>query len=95
MTVKAKRGRRRYIAFRLADGCTHEQGLHAIARLQLSNIGGFKVIQYEGAAGIVRAAEPERDKLVSCMAATAVLVPMRTSGTLRALREACFKEGGA
>lgn len=93
MTVKAKRGRRRYVAFRVADGCTHEQGLQAIGRLQLTNISGFKVIQYEGGKGILRCAGPEKEKLLACMRALPALVPLRTSGTLKTLREEVLAEG--
>jgi RNase P/RNase MRP subunit POP5 len=92
VTVKAKRGRRRYVAFRVADNCTHEQGLQAISRLQLTNIKGFKVIQYDRGRGIVRCAEPEKERLLACMKALEVLLPLRTSGTLRTLRETYFQE---
>jgi RNase P/RNase MRP subunit POP5 len=93
VTVKAKRGRRRYVAFRVADGLTHEEGVQALHRLHQAGIGGLKVIQYEAGKGIIRCGEPEKDRTIAAMRALAIIVPLRTSGTLRTLREEFFPEG--
>ena len=82
MTVKAQRGRRRYIAFDVSPGTTAESLARGLPR------GRFKVIQCAGGMAIVRCPDGETE---ACIAAVRTADPgsvsRRTSGTLRTLRD--------
>ncbi|KUE74023.1 hypothetical protein AUQ37_06970 [Candidatus Methanomethylophilus sp. 1R26] len=80
MTVKSKRGRRRYIAFRVSPGL-------AMPELSQRMPRQFRVIQCAGGMAIVRCSPETAD---GCAAAVRRADPsseaVRTSGTLRTLR---------
>ncbi len=80
MTVKSKRGRRRYIAFKVSPGLTAPELSQKVPRQ-------FRVIQCAGGMAIVRCSPETAD---GCKAAVRRAdpssEPVRTSGTLRTLR---------
>ncbi len=83
MTVKSKRGRRRYVVFSVPAGLTREDLIHRIP-------GGrrFNVIQSAEGMAIVRCAPEEIgecEAAVKAVAAEAEIVTV--SGTLRTLRD--------
>lgn len=80
MTVKANRGRRRYIAFDVSPGTTAE-GLAASLPKR------YKVIQCAGGMAIVRCVEDVEGCIASVRRADPGSVSRRTSGTLRTLRD--------
>lgn len=82
MTVKSKRGRRRYTAFEVPEG-TDRQGMEAA----VSGIRSAKVITCGGGRAVVRTLPSDRDALAD--AVSAAFPGSRStdcSGTLRALR---------
>jgi RNase P/RNase MRP subunit POP5 len=99
MTVKEKRGRRRYLYFEVVDGeiASNEEMLQAIV-LPANRMGlrSFKSIQFDGRKGIVRCALVEAERLRDIINRTSSPVrPFRTictSGTVRTLKERYFPE---
>jgi RNase P/RNase MRP subunit POP5 len=84
MTVKEKRGRRRYIAFTVRSDLTKE-GLISLLRSVRSPL---YIIQCSGGWAIVRCAPEDVDGTIAIMReAEPSSVSLRTSGTLRTLRE--------
>ena len=82
MTVKAKRGRRRYIAFDVPPDSTVES---LVSRLPKHR---FRVIQCAGGMAILRCDGDDVEDCISCMTASVPgSVSRRTSGTLRSLRD--------
>ena len=83
MTVKSKRGRRRYLVFTVSDIASRESMIHRIP-------GGkrFNVIQCAEGMAIVRCAP---DEIGECTEAVRVAEPsaelVTVSGTLRTLRD--------
>lgn len=81
MTVKSKRGRRRYVAFRVSPQLTASSLAAGLPRQ-------FRVIQCAEGMAVVRC---EPDTREGCIAAVLRADPgaeaVRTSGTLRTLRE--------
>jgi len=82
MTVKAKRGRRRYIAFDVSPGLTASE---LTGRLSKNR---FKVIQCAGGMAIVRCPDGETERCIEAVvSADPNAVSRRVSGTLRTLRD--------
>lgn len=82
MTVKAKRGRRRYIAFDVPEGLGAEELSRRLPR------GRFKVIQCAGGMAAVRCGPADAAQCIEAVTvAVPGAVPRRTSGTLRTLRD--------
>lgn len=80
MTVKQKRGRRRYIAFDVPVGLTAPAMAQGLPR-------GFRVIQCSGGMAVIRCAPGETEEcIVAVTERFSGSAPRRTSGTLRALR---------
>lgn len=83
MTVKSKRGRRRYIVFTVDPELTRETLIRLIP-------GGkrFNVIQCAGGMAVVRCAPDEVDECESAVkTAEPSAEPLVMSGTLRTLRD--------
>lgn len=99
MTVKEKRGRRRYLYFEVGDGdiASNEEMLQTIS-LPASRMGlrSLKVIQFDGKKGIIRCALIEVDRLKDIINQSAPPVrefrTISTSGTVRTIREKYFPE---
>ena len=91
MVVKSKRGRRRYIAVRYRqEGTLTDEGLLAALNISLTASGiKFKVIQFDGRRGIVRVSGADQARAVEAMnnKSNDALETLKTSGTLRTLRE--------
>jgi RNase P/RNase MRP subunit POP5 len=96
MVVKAKRGRRRYIAFSLASASPRSpEDLLAALRAACASPSDRvpKLIQFDGRIGIVRCLEPERGATLDLLSRAGGRDPawtiqtISTSGTLKALRE--------
>jgi RNase P/RNase MRP subunit POP5 len=92
MVVKSKRGRRRYIAFETAEATDAETvSREIISSAVRLGVRSPKLIQFEGRRGIVRALEPEKESAVELINAAALpMRTLRTSGTLKTLRERYF-----
>jgi RNase P/RNase MRP subunit POP5 len=94
MVVKAKRGRRRYIAFRVSEGKVSSESLLSFLS-STASAGGLKppkVIQFDGCMGILRTSDEEKDRMVEALnrgSTTLQLTTLMTSGTLKTLREKC------
>ena len=92
MVVKEKRGRRRYIAFETSESMDAE----TVSREIISSavrLGARppKLIQFEGRRGIVRCLEPEMKATLELLNdAELTMKTLRTSGTLKTLRERYF-----
>ena len=80
MTVKAIRGRRRYVAFDVSPGMTFETLASRVPRR-------YRVIQCAGGMAIVRCGDDVEDCVESVRHADPGAVSRRTSGTLRTLRD--------
>jgi len=80
MTVKARRGRRRYVAFDVSEGTTPETLSRALPKR-------FKVIQCAGGMAIVRCSDDVGECIEAVLAADPGAASRRTSGTLRTLRD--------
>jgi RNase P/RNase MRP subunit POP5 len=94
MVVKSKRGRRRYIAVRVREGSLTDEDLLAVLQGSLGTAHiAYKVIQFNGRMGIVRVGEKDRHRAVDALNAApdGKLETLRTSGTLRTLRERYFE----
>jgi len=96
MVVKAKRGRRRYIAFSVASASppSPEELLAAFRAACTSPSDRVpKLIQFDGRTGIVRCLETERKATMELLLRVGgrdralTLRTVSTSGTLKALRE--------
>ena len=82
MTVKAKRGRRRYIAFDVSPGMTPEKLARGLPKNR------FKVIQCAEGMAIVRCPDGETNGCIEAvLAADPGAQSRRVSGTLRTLRD--------
>lgn len=96
MTVKEKRGRRRYVYFESTDGTVrpHEDMLQSVINPSAAaGVRSIKLIQFDGRRGILRCALTELDMLLG--AVNADDRPFRTlctSGTVRTLRERYFPD---
>ncbi len=99
--VKADRGRRRYVAVETLDGLPASQEDYVQSIMLEAGRRGLrttKLIQSTGPRGIVRCNEPELERLIDLVNGTAArpavrsFHTLRTSGTLRTLRERYFPE---
>lgn len=95
MTSKSARGRRRYIAFRIVGDCeisadeiegfVEEFGKKMLLR-------SAKIIEISGNFGIIRCAHRDKEKMIEILRSVRLgngniwIETLRTSGTLRALR---------
>jgi RNase P/RNase MRP subunit POP5 len=96
MTVKEKRGRRRYVYFESADGkaLPHEDMLQSVINTSAAaGARSIKLIQFDGRRGIVRCALTELDALLGAVNADGrPFHTLCTSGTVRTLREKYFPD---
>lgn len=97
MVVKEKRGRRRYIAFRVASKISDVELLAALnATLTPRGIKVPKVMQFDGRMGIIRCSPLDKDKVISALNERSEtrlgIETLSTSGTLLTLREKYFPE---
>ena len=97
MVVKEKRGRRRYIAFRVNSRISDGELLAALnATLTPLGIKVPKVIQFNGTMGILRCSPLDKEKVISALTERSDLrcriETLSTSGTLLTLREKYFPE---
>lgn len=97
MVVKEKRGRRRYIAFRVDNKISDGELLAALnAALTPKGIKVPKVIQFDGRMGIIRCPPLDKEKVLSALNEGSdprcKIVTLSTSGTLLTLREKYFPE---
>jgi RNase P/RNase MRP subunit POP5 len=92
MVVKAKRGRRRYIAFETSEVNDAETVSREIITSAVRlGVRPPKLIQFEGRRGIVRSLEPEKEATLELINSAALpMRTLRTSGTLKTLRERYF-----
>jgi RNase P/RNase MRP subunit POP5 len=95
MVVKEKRGRRRYVAFETTDPSDADTvSREIIASAVRSGVRPPKLIQFEANRGIVRSSEPEKEATIRILnAADLPMRTLRTSGTLKTLRERYFSAG--
>ncbi len=102
MVVKAKRGRRRYIAFISESKIGSEDLLSALnSAFGKRGMRTPKIIQFDGMKGIVRTSDVDKEKSIQVLNSIGAqdgqpftLRTLRTSGTLQTLRERYFKESG-
>ena len=101
MTVKEKRGRRRYIYFETAGQvpATHEEMFQAILLVaSKQGLTTVKLIQFDGSRGIVRSNLDESERLREIINAPrsgpTSFSSLRTSGTLRTLRDKYYPDLG-
>ncbi len=80
MTVKARRGRRRYVAFDVSPGTTAETLSKALPKR-------FKVMQCAGGMAIVRCSDDVEECISAVLGADPGAASRRTSGTIRTLRD--------
>ncbi len=97
MVVKEKRGRRRYIAFRVENRISDEELLGTLnAILSPLGIKVPKVIQFDGTMGILRCSPINKEKIVSALSVLSgtrqKIETLSTSGTLFTLREKYFSQ---
>lgn len=97
MVVKEKRGRRRYIAFRVDDRISDEELLGTLnAILSPLGIKVPKVIQFDGKMGILRCSPIDKERVVSALSERSGsrqnIETLSTSGTLLTLREKYFPQ---
>ncbi len=100
MVVKERRGRRRYIAFKLVspDKVSAESLLAAlISSFSSRGIKAPKLIQFDGRGGIVRVPLDNKNRGVEALNHIRIengfpfsIETLRTSGTIRTLRERYF-----
>ncbi len=87
MTVKSVRGRRRYISFEVPEGTVRDGIVSALENAD-PPIPGAKAITCGKGKAVVRCSPSEREATVSAItAAFEGSKSLRTSGTLRALRD--------
>ncbi|NLX47877.1 MAG: hypothetical protein GXY70_06905 [Euryarchaeota archaeon] len=95
MVVKEKRGRRRYIAFRVESSMSDEELLAAL-NVIMSRRGMKmpKLIQFDGNMGILRCSPADKDRVVMALSEGSgtqrTIETLSTSGTLLTLREKYF-----
>ncbi len=83
MVVKSERGRRRYVFFEVPAGTGRDDVL-----LALEGIGSVKVITCTGGKAVVRCSPSDRPAVEERMSSGFEgCRPVRTSGTLRGLRD--------
>lgn len=97
MVVKARRGRRRYIAFRVvSDSPVSTEVITTMLNDTSDELGirAPRLIDFDGTLAIVRCSNLEKEGILRMLAdldSTASkcmrIEPLRTSGTLRTLRE--------
>jgi RNase P/RNase MRP subunit POP5 len=92
MVVKEKRGRRRYVAFETSEESDTETVSHEIISSAVRlGVRPPKLIQFGGRRGIVRTLEPELEVTLELVNTAALpMRTLRTSGTLKTLRERYF-----
>lgn len=95
MVVKEKRGRRRYIVFRVAGRMTDQELLAALnAILDSRGIKSPKVVQFDGVKGIFRCSPADKDRIVKAFSDASEgsqrIETLSASGTLLTLREKYF-----
>ncbi|MFA5314099.1 MAG: hypothetical protein WC375_12435 [Methanomassiliicoccales archaeon] len=96
MTVKSKRGRRRYIYFESASGepASREDLIRSVVSpAEAGKAPSLKVIQFDGVKGIVRCYLKDMEPLMGLMndaGGGTLFRTVRTSGTLKTLRERYF-----
>jgi RNase P/RNase MRP subunit POP5 len=92
MVVKEKRGRRRYVAFETSEVIDAETvSREIISSAVRLGVRPPKLIQFEGRRGIVRSSEPEKEATLDLLnGAELPMKTLRTSGTLKTLRERYF-----
>ena len=84
MTVKAQRGRRRYIAFMTAPTLTRSGLIAGLAPWGRT----YNVIQCAGGMAVVRCSPAQRESCIAAVReADASCRPVAASGTLRTLRD--------
>jgi RNase P/RNase MRP subunit POP5 len=90
MVVKEKRGRRRYIRVRVrGEVRITEDALYASLNSSLYRAGiRYKVIQFDGLEGILRVGCKDQNRAIEALNDdSSAVVTIKTSGTLRTLRE--------
>jgi len=97
MVVKEKRGRRRYIAFRVESKISDGELLATLnATLTPLGIKVPKVIQFNGSMGIIRCSPLDKDRVIAALTERSEpryrIETLSTSGTLLTLREKYFPE---
>ncbi len=97
MVVKEKRGRRRYIAFTSDEKVSNEDLVSALnSAFGERGMKTPKIIQFDGRKGIVRTSDVDKAKSIEILNSISgrpfSLSTLRTSGTLRTLRERYFTE---
>ena len=92
MVVKERRGRRRYVVFETSESVDAETVSREIISSSVRlGVRPPKLIQFEGRRGIVRSSEPEKEATLELInAADLPMRTLRTSGTLKTLRERYF-----
>ena len=92
MVVKEKRGRRRCVAFETSEVTDAETVSREIISSAVKlGVRPPKLIQFEGRRGIVRCLEPEKETTLELINASVLpMKTLRTSGTLKTLRERYF-----
>ncbi len=83
MVVKSERGRRRYVFFRVPEG-TRRDDLTAMVG---GRVPSMKVITCQDGEAVVRCLPSERDALVEALTRGEGFESVRTSGTLKTLRD--------
>jgi RNase P/RNase MRP subunit POP5 len=94
MVVKAKRGRRRYIAFEAPPGVWTEDRLQLMLKEEgvRRSLRPLKLIQFDGTRGIVRCMHLDKEGTLSLLSSfDSKMRTLATSGTLKALRTRYFK----
>ena len=88
MVVKSVRGRRRYISFVVPPETSREDVLAVLSAME-PPVPDFKAITCKGGKAVVRCPPGFRDAVSEAMSRSIPgSEPLRTSGTLRALRSA-------
>ncbi|MFP4546281.1 MAG: hypothetical protein ACLFPN_05460 [Methanomassiliicoccales archaeon] len=97
MVVKEKRGRRRYIAFTVSPTVPRPRIKALLERAAAEvGVGRPKLIQFDGRKGIVRCNHLDKDGMIEALERAGgeelEIATLRTSGTLRKLRQRYFEE---
>lgn len=91
MVVKDKRGRRRYVIFRVEGGPIDGRHLSQVLRREFEKGHEPKLIQFDGRLGIVRCPHDKRREVTERLNRISQeglrIVTLRSSGTLKSLRE--------
>lgn len=93
MVVKQKRGRRRYVAFETSEVIDAETvSREIISSAVRQGVRPPKLVQFEGQRGIVRSSEPDKEATIKLLNEAGLpMKTLRTSGTLKTLRERYFE----